>query len=113
MEIFKTPPNMIAASFGKIKHLLNTIKSAIFTGFENLQKTEFKSFQNSHFLFLRQIICSVNFNITKKIIPFLYFSIFYLGYHITIIIHYLFDTSRVYTMVKITLKQNYIQLYVS
>ena len=27
--------------------------------------------------------------------------------------HYLFDTSRVYTIVKITLKQNYIQLYVS
>ena len=27
--------------------------------------------------------------------------------------HYLFDTSRVYTIVKILLKQNYIQLYVS
>ena len=26
--------------------------------------------------------------------------------------HYLFDTSRVYTIVKITLKQNYVQLYV-
>ena len=28
-------------------------------------------------------------------------------------IHYLFGTSRVYTTVKITLKQNYIELYVS
>ena len=28
-------------------------------------------------------------------------------------IHYLFDTSHVYTIVKITLKQNYIQLSVS
>ena len=30
-----------------------------------------------------------------------------------LVAHYLFDTSRVYTIVKITLKQNYIQLYVS
>ena len=29
------------------------------------------------------------------------------------IIHYLFDTARVYTIVKITLKQNYILLYIS
>ena len=28
-------------------------------------------------------------------------------------IHYLFDTSSVYTIVKITLQQNYIQLFVS
>ena len=35
------------------------------------------------------------------------------GLAVTPFIHYLFDTSRVYTIVKITLKQNYMQLYVS
>ena len=34
-------------------------------------------------------------------------------YQNRVVSHYLFDTSRVYTIVEITLKQNYIQLYIS